>query len=249
MHRVFQRFVDCVSESPDPDSLQAALHDVSCALDLGAFAYLLMPSRPGEAVRLISNYPCEWTEHYLARHYELLDPVIERAVSCTDPFEWGLELTAGTLPARIAGFFEEAAAFGLRHGFTIPIHGRNRAIAAITFATDMRSETFRRSIALNGAVLQLLSILFHRQASLALARRKDAERVHLTRRESECLEWAAKGKSSWETGRILNVSRRTVAFHLRNAREKLGVYSTVEAVAVASRAYLSGDDRAPPPLR
>jgi DNA-binding CsgD family transcriptional regulator len=55
--------------------------------------------------------------------------------------------------------------------------------------------------------------------------------VLLSRREVECLEWAAKGKSTWETGRIMGISRHTVAFHLDNAKAKLGVRSTVQAVA------------------
>jgi LuxR family transcriptional regulator, activator of conjugal transfer of Ti plasmids len=234
MYRVFQRFIEAISETPDPTRLRAAFHETASALDLGAFAYLLMPPEPGTPVQLVTNYPRAWTSHYLANHYERLDPVIARAIRHTDPFEWGHDLSGGALPAHLGRFFEEAAAFGLRHGFTIPIHDRNGVQAAVTFATDVRSAAFRRSIELNGAVLQLLSILFHRQTCLALSGHTKSAGVALTRREAECLEWAAKGKSSWETGRILSVSRRTVAFHLKNARAKLGVYSTIEAVAVAS---------------
>ncbi|WP_276577896.1 helix-turn-helix transcriptional regulator [Bradyrhizobium sp. 149] len=46
--------------------------------------------------------------------------------------------------------------------------------------------------------------------------------VQLTYRESECLEWAAKGKSSWDISVILEISENTVNFHLKNAMKKLG---------------------------
>ncbi|WP_316168773.1 MULTISPECIES: helix-turn-helix transcriptional regulator [unclassified Bradyrhizobium] len=46
--------------------------------------------------------------------------------------------------------------------------------------------------------------------------------MQLTSRESECLEWAARGKSSWDIGTILNISENTVNFHLKNAMKKLG---------------------------
>lgn len=55
--------------------------------------------------------------------------------------------------------------------------------------------------------------------------------VRLSPREREALEWAAKGKSAWEIGLILNISRRTAAFHLENAKAKLGVRTICQAVA------------------
>ena len=51
----------------------------------------------------------------------------------------------------------------------------------------------------------------------------------LSPRELECLEWAAQGKSAWEIGRILGISRHTVASYLDNAKEKLGVRTIVQA--------------------
>ncbi|MFK5073526.1 helix-turn-helix domain-containing protein, partial [Klebsiella pneumoniae] len=34
----------------------------------------------------------------------------------------------------------------------------------------------------------------------------------LSPREFECLEWSSRGKSAWEIGSILGISRRTAAF-------------------------------------
>ena len=52
-----------------------------------------------------------------------------------------------------------------------------------------------------------------------------------SRRELECLSWAARGKSAWEIGRILGIARRTLSFHLDNAKAKLGVRTICQAVA------------------
>ena len=49
----------------------------------------------------------------------------------------------------------------------------------------------------------------------------------------QCLRWAAIGKTSWETSRILGLSESTVNFHLRNACERLGVRGRRAAVAKA----------------
>jgi len=55
----------------------------------------------------------------------------------------------------------------------------------------------------------------------------------LTDRELECLRWAAGGKSAWETGMILDISERTVIFHLANAQKKLMATNKIQAVARA----------------
>lgn len=39
------------------------------------------------------------------------------------------------------------------------------------------------------------------------------------------------GKATWEIGRILNITRRTAAFHLDNAKMKFGVRTICQAVA------------------
>src|SRR5699024_9778778 len=48
-----------------------------------------------------------------------------------------------------------------------------------------------------------------------------------------CLQWAAAGKTSYEVGIILTISKRTVDFHIYNACQKLGVHSRQMAVAIA----------------
>ncbi|RBL85060.1 helix-turn-helix transcriptional regulator [Streptomyces cavourensis] len=64
---------------------------------------------------------------------------------------------------------------------------------------------------------------------------KPAPAVRLSPRESACLHWAAVGKTSWETGRILDISESTVNFHLRNACRKLQVRGRRAAVVAAIR--------------
>lgn len=55
----------------------------------------------------------------------------------------------------------------------------------------------------------------------------------LTAREHECLLWAAQGKTSWEIGRILGITERTVNFHIANACAKLDVRTRQAAITAA----------------
>lgn len=55
----------------------------------------------------------------------------------------------------------------------------------------------------------------------------------LTERELEVLGYVAAGARNREIARILNVSIKTVEFHLRNIMSKLGARSRTEAVVRA----------------
>jgi LuxR family quorum-sensing system transcriptional regulator SolR len=60
----------------------------------------------------------------------------------------------------------------------------------------------------------------------------------LTAREKQVLQWIGGGKTSWEVGRILSMSERTVKFHLQNIYAKLNVANRAQAVSAASRMQL-----------
>lgn len=62
-------------------------------------------------------------------------------------------------------------------------------------------------------------------------------RIDLSKREIQCLQWLAAGKTYSEAATILNVSERTLRFHVSNARDKLGVSSTIQAVVAAALNY------------
>ncbi|MET4236057.1 LuxR family transcriptional activator of conjugal transfer of Ti plasmids [Bradyrhizobium sp. LA6.10] len=230
MYRAFQKFVDRLTESTDRDAAQESMADMAATLNLSCFAYLALPHEPGGAPKLISTYPPSWTAHYLRRQYASLDPVVSQAIRDTEPFRWGLGLGPRVRSESERELFEEAARFGIRCGFTIPIHDNKGEIAAVTFATDERRIDFERSIRKHAKVLQVMAMYFHAHARRTLGSDRVVDGILLSPREFECLEWSSRGKSAWEIGTILGISRRTAAFHLDNARAKLGVRTTRQAV-------------------
>jgi DNA-binding CsgD family transcriptional regulator len=232
MNRIFQSFVDALADGVDATSLHDALADVSVAFGFPWFAYFCIPAGFRAPTWLISNYSSEWTDRYLGRRYDHLDPVIVRAEAGIEPFLWGEQLLADKGSEAEARFFEEASGFGIRHGFTVPIREPRTRVSAVTFAVDQSASAFEQSIAAHGKVLQLMAIYFHRHARQILAADRVVNGVRLTRRELECLQWAAHGKSAGDIGTILGISRKTAAFHLDNLRAKLDVRSTSQAVAL-----------------
>lgn len=65
----------------------------------------------------------------------------------------------------------------------------------------------------------------------------------LSPRETECLEWVSRGKSSSDIGAILGLSPRTVDSYLEKTCSKLRVRTRIEAVALAVRNGLIDPER------
>jgi DNA-binding CsgD family transcriptional regulator len=54
----------------------------------------------------------------------------------------------------------------------------------------------------------------------------------------ETLTWAARGKTSSEIAQILGLTKRTVDFHIDNARIKLGATNRIQAAIKAASGNL-----------
>lgn len=55
----------------------------------------------------------------------------------------------------------------------------------------------------------------------------------LSMREKEVLKWLKMGKSSWDISIILDISERTVNFHITNIMNKLDAMTRTQAVAIS----------------
>lgn len=62
--------------------------------------------------------------------------------------------------------------------------------------------------------------------------------IHITPREMEVLHWMAEGKTASEIGTILTISYITVNQHIRNAKDKFGVFKDTALVAQALRHHI-----------
>ncbi|MEY9178884.1 LuxR family transcriptional activator of conjugal transfer of Ti plasmids [Bradyrhizobium sp. USDA 326] len=235
MHRVFQNFIDMLSAAEDHQDFSNAMAKTASDLDLSCFAYLALPKPGEEKPRLISTYPFAWTAHYLRKRYQIVDPVIREALQNPEPFRWGVDLPQPSISKKQQQFYDEAVQFGIRIGFTVPIHDGHGPIAALTFAAAERRVSFERQIESQARVLQLMAMYFHAHVRRKLANKHGVDGIRLSPRETECLVWASQGKSAWEIGCILGLSRNTVAYYLENAKEKLGVRTIAQAVTRVRR--------------
>lgn len=66
----------------------------------------------------------------------------------------------------------------------------------------------------------------------------DASSTQFTKRQLECFRLISDGKTDWEIGRILNVSPKTVNYHVEEAKERLDVSTRIQVVVHLVKAGL-----------
>lgn len=114
-------------------------------------------------------------------------------------------------------------------GLIVPVHEDGELTWLVTF--------LGRDPDLRQATQSVMSAAVH--AGYSLFQKLIAHEVPqspLSPRESECLGWVAEGKTDSEVGKILEISPRTVRFHINNAKTKLGVATRIQAVTKRMRA-------------
>jgi LuxR family quorum-sensing transcriptional regulator LasR len=181
---------------------------------------------------LQSNYSESWRSKYDNEKMGYVDPTVGHCLNKSTPLIWSPDIFAAP---KQKDMYEEASGHGIRSGITLPIHGGNGEVGVLCFVTDTKpGQSFLDQTRHTLPQLSYLrDYLF--ESSKNFTSRHPTPRIHLTRREIECLKWAANGKSSWDIGRILNCSEATVNFHFSNIRQKFGAVNRQQAVVKAIR--------------
>ncbi|WP_192926429.1 helix-turn-helix transcriptional regulator, partial [Microvirga tunisiensis] len=149
---------------------------------------------------ILDHWPIEWSRRYFAHGYVFRDPAIRGVTANMRPFMWE-ELEPLYRDDQTAWrVMDEAGDFRLKRGFTIPLVTLEGDIAGFSLA----GEKLEVSPADRGMLTLLATYALGRSF---LLRADDGKPMRsLSSREQEALQWAAEGKSEWETGEIMGIS-------------------------------------------
>ncbi len=204
-------------------------------LGFDAFIYALrIPTCFSEArVIVINGYPAPWIDRYWEHGYHASDPVIAHCKQCITPVKWhDLMIDKHSLSEQVMA---EAAELGLKAGISMPVHSPHGVLGVLSFAINSNNPTVNNKLTQYALpYLPLLAGSIH-EAVLRVSNltNKDSKLL-LTAREVECIRWAAAGKTSGEIAQLLNLSERTINFHLNNTMIKLEVNSRQHAAVKAA---------------
>ncbi len=239
---IIERFKDFAATAENLNDVASAFEACSRALDVRYFLYLAsdVPFQHTEPPFVMSNADQEWRSRYVDAAEYLTDPVVRTAMKTVLAFEWPARPDPENLKKGEVEFLQNVSRYGMRYSAAVPLHGPGPAHAALCLMTESKTREKLENCALFS--LQMLGLNLHEVTRrLRTEGREPAGPGELTDRELECVAWSARGKTSWETAVILDVTETTVNFHLTNAMKKLGVVTRPHAVARAVAMGLVND--------
>ncbi len=180
-------------------------------------------------ISMFNNYPLTWQKRYQNEHYFSVDPTVQHGMRSQLPVIW-----SDSLFASAREFWEDARSFGLQVGWAQASRDVNGIGGMLTLA---RSGEALSAAELQNSVFMMawLTQMAHLGMSRLLAAKLNPEiEVTLSDREIEVLRWTGDGKTSADIAEIINISERTVNFHINNAMLKLNAANKVSAVVKAA---------------
>lgn len=186
------------------------------------------PDRPVNGAVFLQNYPHPWVMRYKQRHYFRRDPVFAIGRTFVEPFAWSDPRFLALLEPDQLAIVEDAAAHGLRYGVTIPLHGPRRYSAScslISQSADIDGDKVY--------LAQRYALTAYEAARDLVGPDEDRPRIQLSRRERQCLELVALGKSDEEIGFILGIDAATAHGYIESAKQRLNAMKRTQAVAYA----------------
>ncbi len=171
------------------------------------------------------GFPEDWVEAYVSEKLYDIDPIPKRALNATMPFWWSEIRHQPDLGVDELTYLDRLAAADFGDGLAVPVfgpHGRN-GYAGIGFG--------KRGVALSlidMATIHWACQLGH-QRYCDLLRSQAPNGISLSKRETEILEWVARGKSNSVIADITGLSTYTVDTYLRRIYGKMDVSDRVTA--------------------
>jgi DNA-binding CsgD family transcriptional regulator len=161
--------------------------------------------------------------------------------ACAEPFYYANGRLASWRPNRALEAINEAGpidSMGVGAAIVTPAYRPSGAIGVVIWASPDPTVDAAGLFAARAEALHALAMKFTASYGEAMAGAAEAP-VKLTRREIQCLKWAAAGKTDQEIGDIVAISLPTVRFHINNASRKMHVMGRSQAIRrAASLGYI-----------
>jgi LuxR family quorum sensing-dependent transcriptional regulator len=169
-------------------------------------------------------------EGYVSNELLAGDLVADLIRSSTHSFEWQLsDWDVAKMTPIQRRWREHCMTFKILHGICVLDFRPGENLQLSTYGPAGKLPDHDR-LALYFAGQEVL----HRLREIGAA--DPAAAMALSRRERQCLEWAAAGKTDWEIGHILSLSEKTVNVYIDRAKGKFGVKSRAQAIVLAAKA-------------
>ncbi|WP_455428410.1 LuxR C-terminal-related transcriptional regulator [Dryocola sp. LX212] len=212
---------------PDPvcDRIKGGIERILSQFPDIIYAYAIMDKRDPLRMVIFNNYP-SWFNFYLEKKLQMIDPVIVKALKSVEDFSWDNNIK---MPGafRSSSIFKDSLMYNIGSGHTFVVHDYLDNLAILSLITKSSKDVNTLSSCVN---IQSAFNSLHQKTLSYSAHTASSLSPLLSLREIEVLSWVSSGKTYAEVASILEISQRTVKFHVSNTMKKLGVHNARHAV-------------------
>lgn len=178
---------------------------------------------------LLNTFPKSWSTEYFTGHFMRHDALLAEMLRTCQPLAWSDLVEIRELTPLERRVLHLSVRHGLDCGLIVPVFepgGRNGFVSMAGSGATLTAS--------HRSALCLTATQFYGRIT-ALGNDTRATAVALTDREVQVLRWIATGKSDWQIGQILEISAKTVNYHVENVKRKYDVATRIQAVVKAIR--------------
>ena len=226
-----------ISSSDSEQDLINICSRVSEDFDTSYFAYTLIFHNilHNHKYKRISNIHSTWTDRYEKQEYMLIDPRFKQCLKSIIPVFWDTQqYSHQKIPIEEKIMLYDAHEYGLRAGILVSIYDYRgiNGVFELGLNADLYNSQSKMQLENIAPYISYIGGFVHQAMIKLINHEETVQKEPLTKREKDCLCWAADGKTASEIGSELCISENTVKFHSKNIMKKLGAKNIAQAIAI-----------------
>jgi LuxR family quorum-sensing system transcriptional regulator CciR len=229
-------FLNDCRQIQDEFQLRALLAEITASLGFEQFALVhhVDLAGPPSGAMILMSYNEGWIERAISKRYFVDDPIHAASTRTVTGFLWRDVPRMLSLSNRQERILDEARAFGLCEGLTVPVHSPGEYRGTCSFGTRALTDL---STNLLGAAQLVATFAFEAARRLLRDRWRQPGDLPvvptLSPRQLDCVALVACGRGDGEIAHILGLSEPTVHQHINEAMRRYGVSKRTQLVVRA----------------
>ncbi|MGS0676371.1 LuxR family transcriptional regulator [Shewanella sp. 125m-1] len=223
---IAEKLLTCRTENELKSKFKSLINEIGIS-KYGYFCFSSNSSLP----KIVSDYPQTWVNRYIESNYASVDPTVKISLATSIPFTW--EYARELLPQTelLQQYWSEADSFNLMEGVSLSIPDSHDFTGFGFSLSNMKDS--QQWLTHHYNELIVLANLFHFKLNRLNESSIESEiRSNISAREIECAQWLSSGLTAECIAKKMNISERTVRYHLGQLKAKLNLSTKEQVIAL-----------------
>lgn len=231
-------FDHSLQKSKDINQINKILKDYLRHLKINTFSFTYYATHPKSKEKIQYDFSSlnfsAWHNHYIQEGYSEIDTTFLDVYQTTVPVFWDIhqQLKSAKSP-REKQMRLDSIEFNIEKGVCIPIHGPRGDLANLLVVQMKGEKCLENWHELQYELLAIAHYYYTYLQKYLIDLQTEDHQYHLTQREMQCLLLIGQQHTVSQIAEKLDLTERTVNFHIQNINKKLGTQNKYQSLAKA----------------